>query len=68
VGAWSHIAQLPRDPRACAAASHLSVSRPTQAQGKHWFTGSHLLQAGRYNGDGAWAGQDVTVGIAGAVL
>lgn len=39
-----------------------------QAQGTHYFSGSGLLQGGRYVAGGAWQGTEVTAGTAAAVL
>ncbi|GBF91518.1 hypothetical protein Rsub_04258 [Raphidocelis subcapitata] len=47
-------------------AGAFDASKP--AQGKHWFSGSHLVQAGRYIANGAWVGSDVAAGSAAAVL
>jgi hypothetical protein len=37
---------------------------PAQAQGCHFFSGSRLLQAGRYTAGGAWVGGEVRTGAA----
>jgi hypothetical protein len=37
---------------------------PWKAEGTHVFSGSKLLQAGRYTAAGAWVGGDVRTGAA----